>query len=61
MASDVDHDCVHIDDIGVDIEFVDVGVGGDDIFGLMVMIIRMIRADGKKVVSDDDDEATIDE
>ena len=41
MASDVDH----------------VGVGGDDIFGLMVMII------GKKVGSDDDDddndEATI--
>ena len=26
----------------------DVGVGGDDIFELMVMIIRMIRADGKK-------------
>ena len=45
MASDVDH----------------VGVGGDDIFELMVMILRMIRADGKKMVSDDDDEATIDE
>ena len=30
VASDVDH----------------VGVGGDDIFELMVMIIRMIRADG---------------
>ena len=47
VASDVDH----------------VGVGGDDIFELMVMIIRMIRADGKKVGSDDDDddndEATI--
>ena len=43
MASDGDH----------------VGVGGDDIFELMVMIIRMIRADGKKVGSDDDDEATI--
>ena len=40
----------------------DVGIGGDDIFGLMVMIIRMIRADGKKVKSDDDDdEATNDE
>ena len=56
VASDVDHDCVHIDDIGVDIEFVDVGVGGGDIFGLMVMIIRMIRSDGKKVESDDDDD-----
>ena len=32
MASDVDH----------------VGVGGDDIFELMVMILRMIRADGTK-------------
>ena len=41
----------------------DVGIGGDDIFGLMVMIIRMIRSDCKKVGSDDDDddndEATI--
>ena len=46
MASDVDH----------------VGVGGDDIFGLMVMIITMMRSDGKKVESDDDnDEATIHE
>ena len=32
VASDVDH----------------VGVGGDDIFELMVMILRMIRADGTK-------------
>ena len=40
MASDVDH----------------VGVGGDDIFELMVRIIRMIRSDGKKVESDDDDD-----
>ena len=45
VASDVDH----------------VGVGGDDIFGLMVMIIRMIRSDGKKVRSDDDDDDDNDE
>ena len=43
MASDVDH----------------VGDGGDDIFELMVMIIRMIRSDGKKVGSDDDDDIYI--